>query len=167
MDTALELIITVYHDPHQAETVLKELRHQAGDDTFKIKDAAVITKDPNGRPHINDMDDVKPQHGALFGAITGAVIGLMGGPAGAVVGAAAGAATGAATAAALDMGFSDDQLKDLQASMPADSSALVLLVEHTWVEKLMRQMEKDRGTTFRHQIDPAVVSEYEREAARR
>ena len=124
MNTALELIISVYRDPKQAEAVLKELRHEAGGKTFKIQDAAVIVKDKDGHAHIKDREDVEPKHGALFGAITGAVVGLLGGPGGAVVGAVAGAATGAATAAALDMGFSNDQLKDLQASMPANSSAL-------------------------------------------
>ncbi len=167
MDAALELIISVYNAPDEAEAVLKGLRHQAGDKTFKIKEAAVITRDMNGHAHIQDTGDVKASHGAVFGAITGALIGLAGGPAGAVVGAVAGAATGGATAAVVDMGFSKEQLKELKASMPAGSSALVALVEHTWVEKLVHEMEKQHGTMFRHTVDQALVDEYERQAARR
>jgi uncharacterized membrane protein len=166
MDAALELIISVYNAPDQAEAVLKDLRHRAGDKTFKIKEAAVITRDMNGHAHIKDTGDVKAAHGAVFGAITGALIGLAGGPAGAVVGAVAGAATGGATAAVVDMGFSKEQLKELKASMPAGSSALVALVEHTWVEKLVHEMEKQHGTIFRHTVDQALVDEYERQAAR-
>jgi uncharacterized membrane protein len=167
MDTAMELVITVYRDVEKAGMVLRDLRQTEGDSTFKIKDAAVIVKDEKGHAHIKDSEDVPAGHGALFGAVTGAVVGLLGGPAGAVVGAVAGAATGGAAAKVLDMGFPDDQLKDLQASMAANSSALLVLVEHTWVEKLMREMEKQPGTSFRHEINPAVVNEYEHEAARR
>jgi uncharacterized membrane protein len=167
MDKALELIISVYNDPDQAKATLKALRHEAGHDTFKIKDAAVITKDKEGHAHIHDSEDVKPGHGALFGAITGAVVGMMAGPAGVVVGAAAGAATGGVTAKALDFGFPDEQLKAIRAGLAPNSSALVVLVEHTWAEKLVHEMEKSTGKLYRHAVDPALVDEYEREALRR
>jgi uncharacterized membrane protein len=167
MVKALELVVSVYNDPHQAKASLKALHQTAGDNTFKIKDAAVITKDKNGHAHIHDSEDVKPGHGALFGAITGALVGLLGGPAGVVVGAVAGAATGGATAKALDFGFADDQLKALKAGLSADSSALVVLVEHTWAEKLVHEMEKAHGTLYRHAVDPTLIAEYEREAMRR
>jgi uncharacterized membrane protein len=94
-------------------------------------------------------------------------VGMLGGPVGVVVGAVAGAATGGATAKALDFGFPDDELKALKADLAPNSSALVVLVEHTWVEKLVHAMDKSNGKLYRHAIDPALVDEYEREALQR
>src|SRR5690242_7711551 len=115
MDTPLELIISVFEGKDQAKQALKEVRRATDDGAFKIKDAAVIVKDENGHVHSDDKEDVSAGEGALFGAVTGALIGLFGGPVGVVAGAVAGAATGGVTAALVDMGFNDDQLKELQA----------------------------------------------------
>jgi uncharacterized membrane protein len=154
MYAPLELIITVYKDPKLARQVLDDLRRSTHDDNFDLKNAAVLVKDANARVHVDETEDVKPGRGALFGAITGGLIGLLAGPAGAVAGALAGAATGGVTAAVVDMGFSDDQLAELKASMPANSSALVALIEHRWVEKLVNQLESRQGKLFRHELAP-------------
>jgi len=156
MDTPLELIISVFDTHEQAEHALTEVKRVTKEGAFKIKDAAVIVKDAKGHAHLDDKQDVGAGEGALFGAVTGALLGLVGGPATAVVGAVAGAATGGVTAALLDMGFSNDQLKDFQTSLPNNSSALVVLIEHVWVEKLARQLEADHGRLIRHALDPQL-----------
>ncbi len=152
MDAPLELIVSVYNDPKQARQVLDDLKKIGRDGNFQIKNAAVIVKDEKGRVHVDETEDVKAGKGALFGAITGGLIGLLAGPAGAVAGALVGAATGGITASVVDMGFSDDQLADLRASMPANSSALVTLIEHSWVEKLVDELENRQGKIFRHEV---------------
>jgi uncharacterized membrane protein len=101
---------------------------------------------------MDDSQDVGAGKGALFGAIIGGLVGLLAGPAGAITGALAGAATGGVTASVVDMGFSDDQLAELQASMPANSSALVTLNEHVWVSKLVDELESRQGKLFRHEV---------------
>jgi uncharacterized membrane protein len=110
---------------------------------------------------VEETEDVGPGRGALFGAITGGLIGLLAGPAGAITGALAGAATGGATAAIVDMGFSNDQLAELRASMPANSSALVSLSEHTWVPKLVEELESRQGKLFRHDVSPDLYDQYD------
>jgi uncharacterized membrane protein len=161
MDTPLELIVSVYNDRLMAGTVLSQLKKMDDDGSLDIRNAAMLIKDEDGHLHLKDEEDVGTGAGALFGAITGGLIGLLGGPAGAIVGAVAGAATGGAAAAIIDMGFSNDQLKELQASMPAGSSALVVLVEHKWIEKLVGELEKNRGKLFRHELNPSTISMYE------
>ena len=161
MDTPLELIVSVYNDPNTAGDVLSQLKKLADDNALEIRNAAVVVKDENGHVHLKDDEDVGAGAGALFGAVTGGLIGLLGGPAGAIVGAVAGAATGGAAAAIIDMGFSNDQLKELQASMPAGSSALIVLVEHKWIESLVTTLEKNRGKLFRHELNPSTISQYE------
>jgi uncharacterized membrane protein len=162
MKNPLELIITVYSDPDMAGKVLDRLEETTKKHDFKISDAAVLVKDEKGKVHLHDSQDVGPGAGALFGAITGGLIGLLGGPAGAVVGAVAGAATGGVTASLVDMGFSNDQLTDLETSMPPRSSALVALVEHTWVDRLVKELQAEHGRTFRHEVDPFVANRFNR-----
>jgi uncharacterized membrane protein len=167
MAAPLELIISVYNRPDQARRVLDDLRRSVQDGHLEIKDTAVLVKDERGRMQLDDNQDVTPGQGALFGAITGGLIGLLGGPVGAVAGAVAGAATGGISAALIDMGFSDDQLKELQASMPAGSSALVTLIEHAWIEKLVDQLGRERSTLFRHGLNPLTVDQYNTQTRRR
>ena len=166
MDAPLELIVSVYNDEHAAGEVLDRLKRLADDKTIEIHNAAVLVKDEDAHVHIKEDDDVGAGAGALFGAITGGLIGLLGGPGGAIVGAVAGAATGGAAASIIDMGFSNDQLKELQASMPANSSALIVLVEHSWIEKLVKELEKNRGKLFRHTLSPETVNQYDFDVAR-
>jgi uncharacterized membrane protein len=161
MDTPLELIVSVYNSQGTASDVLAQLKKMADDKYLEIRNAAVLVKDEDGHVHLKDDEDVGAGAGALFGAITGGLIGLLGGPAGAVVGAVAGAATGGVTASIIDMGYSNDQLKELQASMPANSSALIVLVQHKWIEDLVKELEKSRGKLFRHELTPATLNQYD------
>ncbi len=162
MNAPLELVVSVFDDERTAEQVLRELKRTAKDGNLEIKDAAVIVKDERGNVRIRDTEDVGAGRGALFGAITGGLIGLLAGPAGAVAGAVAGAATGGATAAIVDMGFSNDQLEELRASMAPHSSALVTLIEHTWIEKLVNALDRRRGKLFRHEVTPGLADQYNR-----
>jgi uncharacterized membrane protein len=167
MAAPLELIVSVYNEPDQARRMLTDIRHSIQNGHLEIKDAAVLVKDERGQVHIDDTQDVTPRRGALLGAITGGLIGLLAGPAGAVAGALAGAATGGVSATLIDMGFSNDQLKELQLSMPAGSSALVLLLEHTWIEKLVDELGRQRSTLFRHGLNPLLVDQYNSQSQRR
>lgn len=160
MDAPLELIVSVYRGADRAGQVLADLRRSVTDDDFEIKNAAVVAKDRDGKVQLRDSEDVDAGRGALFGAITGALIGLIAGPGGAVAGALAGAATGGLAASVVDMGFTNDQLRELQASMPADSSALVLLIEHTWVERLVGELEQRQGKLFRHEVAPDTLDQF-------
>ncbi len=158
MDTPQELIISVYDSPTQAEQELTAIKQVTKDGAFEIKNAAVLVKDHKGHVHTDDKQDVEAGEGALFGAVVGGLIGLVGGPAGVVAGAVAGAATGGVSAGLIDMGFSHDQLKELQASLPVNSSALVVLIEHVWVEKLSRHLEGRQGRLFRQSLKTPVVT---------
>jgi uncharacterized membrane protein len=99
-------------------------------------DAATLVKYSHGSYEIKDTQDVDARHGAYFGVISGALIGLTAGPAGALIGSVAGAATGAASASLIDFGFPNEDLEALGDRLAPGSSALVVLVEHTWLDKL-------------------------------
>ena len=161
MDAPLELIVSVYDDERTAEQALADLKRVAKDGNLELKEAALLVKDGRGKVRMHETQDVGAGRGALFGAITGALIGLLAGPAGAVAGAVAGAATGGVTAAVVDMGFTKDQLEELRMSLPPGSSALVALIEHKWVEKLVKELERRRGKLFRHELAPDLADQFE------
>jgi uncharacterized membrane protein len=158
MNAPIELVILAFSGEARAEDVLKSLKQLRSDDDFKLLNAAVLVKDRQGRTTISETADMGAGGGALFGAITGALIGLLGGPAGAIVGATAGAVTGAVTAHAVDVGFSSEQLKAFQDSLPPGSSAIITLVEHTWVEKAVEVFQRYQGKLLRQPVNEDLVS---------
>jgi len=102
---------------------------------------------------------VDTRHGAYFGVISGALIGLIGGgPAGMLIGSVAGAATGAASASMIDLGFPKADLQALDEQLAPGSSALVVLVEETWLDKLDAALASFEGHSTRRSLDDCMPS---------
>jgi uncharacterized membrane protein len=119
--------------------VVKDL-HSAG--VVGTYDAAVVTKDPDGKVHEN-KDELPTRHGAWGGAAVGAVIGLLFPPA--LIGTAAlGAAVGG-VGGHLWRGMSRADVKELGELIDAGQAALLVVGEskvQQAVEKAARRAEK-------------------------
>lgn len=101
--------------------VVKEL-HSA--DVVGTYDAAVISKDPSGKVHVN-KDEMATRHGGWGGAAAGAVVGILFPPAilgSALVGAAIGGVGGH-----LWRGISRSDVKELGELIDAGEAALVVV----------------------------------------
>src|SRR6266511_2441580 len=131
-----ELVVMMFDDEDAASAAYAALRRLEQNGGIAILDAATLVKHGDGTSEIKDTQDVDTRHGAYFGVISGALIGLLGGPAGALIGSVAGAATGAASASMIDLGFPKADLQALDDQLAPGSSALVVLVEATWLDKL-------------------------------
>ena len=91
-------------------------------------DASVVTKDPDGKVHVN-KDETSTRHGAWGGAAVGAVVGILFPPsiiAGAAVGAAVGGVGGH-----LWKGMSRSDVKEFGDIIDAGQAALVIVGEST------------------------------------
>jgi uncharacterized membrane protein len=121
--------------------------------------AAVLSKDQDGETSLKETEDVDSKHGALFGAIAGGLIGMLAGTPGAMVGAAAGALTGGVTAHEMDMGFSDRFLEELQGGLRPGSSALLVLVEHRWVDRVLHALARFKGREFWHPLTDEITAQ--------
>ena len=122
-------------------------------------DAAVITKDDNGKVHAN-KDETTTRHGAWGGAGVGALIGILFPPSiigSAIVGAAVGGVSGH-----LWKGMSRADVKEFGDVIDSGEAALVIVGETTieaYLEKaelkaqkrVAKELELDKG-----QIDAAV-----------
>lgn len=154
----VELVIAAFSDEEKADAALKSLRELQREDIVQILNAAVLVKNQKGRTRVHETQDVGAGGGAVFGAIVGALVGLLGGPAGAIVGAVAGAATGGVAASQIDMGFAEDALAEFKAAMPPGSSAIIALVYHEWVDRLVEALE-DLGAELYRQALAAELAE--------
>jgi uncharacterized membrane protein len=87
------------------------------------------------------------------------LIGLLAGPGGAIIGALTGAGAGGAAGRWIDEGFSDKFLANLQQYLQPGSSALVLLMEHEWVQKAAEAMAGQEGIVFQQTITDTLVKD--------
>jgi uncharacterized membrane protein len=155
----VELIVAAFNDEQEAKATLKVLKQLEKEEVIFLVNAAVLTKNDKGNVSIKETQDVKAGKGALFGAVAGGLIGLLGGPAGVVVGAAAGAATGGVAANKIDMGFPDDALKELQETLTPGSSAILALIQHEWVDRVVEELENAGAALFRQTLKEEIASQ--------
>jgi uncharacterized membrane protein len=136
--------------------IVKDL-HAAG--AVGTYDASVVTKDPDGKVHVN-KDETSTRHGAWGGAAVGAVVGILFPPS-IVVGAAVGAAVGGA-GGHLWKGMSRADVKEFGDIIDAGQAALVIVGESTIedaIEKAGLKAEKHAGKELNvssKDIDTAV-----------
>ena len=105
--------------------IVKDLHAEKAVGTY---DAAVVTKDVNGKVHVN-KDETATRHGAWGGAAVGAVVGILFPPsiiAGAVVGATVGGVGGH-----LWKGMSRSDVKEFGDIIDTGEAALVIVGEST------------------------------------
>jgi uncharacterized membrane protein len=150
MNTSTELLVLAFAEEITAQKAMQALQRLVEEGQVSLRNAAVLVKNKEGRISAKEMGDIGLKQGALFGAIVGGLIGLVGGPVGAVVGAVAGATTGGVAAHAIDLGFPDDYLTDLQASLQPGSSALIVLAEKNWIDKIIQGLAQFDGHIIRH-----------------
>jgi uncharacterized membrane protein len=157
MSAPLELLVAAFDGESAAETALKQLKEMQKDGVVSVVNAAVLVKTKSGHAHIKETEDVRAGAGAVFGAIVGGLVGLIGGPAGVIVGAAAGAATGGMAAHKIDMGFTNKNLEQMQALLPAGSSAIIAIVTLDWVERVSQALEKLDARLVRQSLHEDVL----------
>lgn len=148
----VEFTVITFDNENTADEALKELRQLQKDEIVKVLNAAVIVKDKQGKISIKETENVDAKHGALFGAITGGLIGLVSGAPGVIVGAVAGAGTGGVAAQLIDLGFPKEYLRDLQDNLRPGTSALVTLVEPTWIDRMVKELADLGGRLFRYTL---------------
>lgn len=134
-DVPVQLIVAAFQDETTAKQALKALKEAQKEKLVKIENAAVLRKDEKGKLHIQETADMGGKKGAVLGGVAGAAIGLIAGPL-LVVPAAVGALVGGLAAKLRDSGFSNARLETLGQGLKPGTSAIVAVVEHTWVAQV-------------------------------
>lgn len=153
----LSMVAKIFEHADGAAETLKFVRQLHGEGIIKLRNAAVLVKDVDGRARIHETADLDAPRGAIFGAITGGLIGLLGGPIGAVVGAVAGAGTGGIAADRIDTGFPNNYLRQFQARLQPGGSALIVLVEHEWSKHIAELLGTIEGVLLQHELTDEAI----------
>jgi uncharacterized membrane protein len=141
--------------------LVKGLHSQGAVGTY---DAAVITKDDDGKVHVN-KDETSTRHGAWGGAGVGALVGILFPPSiigTAIVGAAIGGVSGH-----LWKGMSRADVKEFGDMIDAGEAALVIVGEtkiEGYLEKL--QLKATKRATKELELDKGKIDEAVRAAAK-
>jgi uncharacterized membrane protein len=160
-DIPVEVIVAAFQDQDAAEAALKELKEAKKEHLIKIQDAAVLRMDEKGKVHIKEVHDVGGAKGAVAGGLLGAGIALLGGPAGLILAGATGALVGGLAAKKLDFGLDNERLKKLGSSLKPGSSAIVAIIEHTWVEELEMALAEAGADVMTEALSADIAAQLE------
>jgi uncharacterized membrane protein len=159
-EVPVQLIVAAFDDEKAADEALKALKQAKRERLIGIQNAAVLRKDAKGKLHIRETADMGGGKGAVIGGVAGAAIGLLAGPL-LVVPAAVGALVGGLAAKLRDTGFPDDRLKQLGEGLKPESSAILAVVEHRWVDEIRREMEEIGADMMIEELKADIANQLE------
>lgn len=160
-EVPVELMVAAFQDEQGAEDALKELKEAKKEHLIKIQDAAVMRKDEKGKVHIKETEDVGGGRGAIAGGILGVAIAALTGPAGIILAGLTGALVGGIAARNIDMGIDNERLKKLADSLKPGTSAIVAIVEHTWVADLEAEMQAAGADVLTEELSAEIAAQLE------
>src|SRR5215217_9229920 len=156
-DVPVQIVVAAFKDEATADQALRDLKELQSEKQIKIRDAAVLRKDAAGKLHVKETEDMGGGKGAVIGGVTGGVIGLLAGPVGLAVG--LGAVIGGLAAKMRDSGFNDERLKRLGEGLTPGSSAIVAVIEHTWVADVERAMYEAGADVVTEQLSADIAKQ--------
>jgi uncharacterized membrane protein len=118
-----QLIVITFDNPDDAGNALKSLRQIEKSGRLKLVDTAVIVKDAEGKTHVKNEVSSGTETGAVIGGILGPFLFFAFPIAGIAIGAGAGALVGKL----FDTGVDQKFVKDVQAALEPNHSALFLV----------------------------------------
>ena len=159
-DNPVQLVVAAFKDEDSAKEALMELKQAQKEMLIKIENAAVLRKDEKGKLHIKETRDMGGGKGAVLGGVGGAAIGLIAGPA-LVVPVAVGALFGGLAAKLRDSGFSNQRLEALGEGLQPGTSAIVAVVEHTWVAQVEEALAEAEADVITAEIQADIAQQLE------
>jgi uncharacterized membrane protein len=140
------LVVISFDSPDEAEKVLESLRGQTQYGNISFKDTAVVSKDADGKVHV----DNQVSHGTMTATGVGALLGLLlGGLVFPLAGVLIGAGGGALIGRFMDLGVDGKFVKEVSESLQPGTSALFVLV-HDANPDVVRAIFKDHPGKVLH-----------------
>jgi uncharacterized membrane protein len=135
---------------------LKDLERRG---LLSLDDAAVIVRDENGKYKVHGQMDRGVKIGAVGGGLIGLLLASIFFPIGGIIlGALAGAGIGASANIGIDKKF----IKDVQAAMPENSSAVIIYARHGDPAAVRGALEPFHGTILQTSLDTDAEEALER-----
>lgn len=147
-----DLVVMSFNSVEAAEAVRDTVRQLQKSGMITLSDAAVISKDADGKINVSSEVSRETKVGAGVGAVLGAVLGFAFPIAGIVLGTAGGAAVGALVGNGVDRKF----VEDVQNSLTPGSSALFLVIRSGDAAALRGALEPHQGTLIQTTLDTSL-----------
>ena len=145
-----DLIAVAYPDKSTAEEVRARLLQLTAEHVIELEDAVIVDRDEKGRVKLHQVHNPAAR-GAMGGALWGGLIGfLFLAP---LLGMAIGAAAGGASGALVDVGVSDDFMRELGQKLPTGGAALIVLVRKVTPDKVLPQISQYGGEVLQTSLD--------------
>ena len=156
-----ELIVVGFENPEEADRILLKLKKSKSEHLIDLEDAVVVIRDDRGEVHLKQSINFTTGGAttgflSLSGGLWGGLIGLMflHPIAGFIVGSALGVGASALSGSLSDYGINDDFIQSLGQTIPADSSALFILVREAQPEKVLAEFTGTTGKVLRTSLSP-------------
>ncbi|HEY7347350.1 MAG TPA: DUF1269 domain-containing protein [Ktedonobacterales bacterium] len=151
------LVVIAYPDVNRAEQVLETLGQMRTAQLIDLDDAVYVTKDASGKVKLHqavNLTGAGAGYGALWGGLWGLLLGalILQPIAGAAIGAGVGAGTGAVAGSLSDYGIDDNFMKQLGATLTANSSAIFVLVRRVTADKVIPEVSKYGGKVLQSSL---------------
>lgn len=149
------LIVLKFDNADEAGKVRQALRELEQGGQLTINDAAVVSKDAEGKVHVrNELES-----GITTGAIGGGVIGLILGAMFPIAGLAIGAAGGALIGKLLDTGVDNKFVKEVTAALTPNTSALFVALKDGDPNVALAVLRPFQGTLYHTTLSSELEQE--------
>lgn len=139
-----QLIVITFDNPDDAGKALKSLRQIEKSHRLHLVDTAVIVKDAEGKAHVKNEVSSGTETGAVVGGILGPFL-MFAFP---VAGIAIGAGAGALVGKLFDTGVDQKFVKDVQAALQPNQSALFLVGDSADPNAAMAALRPYQGQVY-------------------
>lgn len=157
-DSPIQVIVAAFNSPDGASLVMDQIKEGKREGLIGILDAAVVVKNAEGKLKITDAKR-RSRKGLMTGGIVGGLVGLVLAPPAVAIaagGGALGALVGKLRSAPLKA-----EMKDLGSALQPNTSAIIAVIEHTWVEKLEAAFAAAGAQILRETLKADIAAQLE------
>lgn len=154
-----DLVVVGFDSVEEADKVLLKLASLRKEYLVDLEDAVVVIRDSDGKIHLKqslNLPALGAASGLLSGALWGGLVGLLflNPLAGIAIGGLAGAGAGALSGSLSDYGIDDAFITSVGETIPANSSALFVLVRKVQPEKVLAEFHGLKGRIIKTSLSP-------------
>lgn len=159
----IQMIAIGFKEPEFHGRILRELRDVSEKDIVRVIDLIFVWKDEEGNVTEMEASDLSEEERIRFGAVVGALVGFG---ARGEEGARLGAEVGAMAMAENEYGVSEEEIREVADSIPVNSAAALLLIEHRWAIRFKEAIRDAGGFLLASgMLTPEVLALYGAELA--
>jgi uncharacterized membrane protein len=133
------IVVLAFQGKDTAQKVVNDARNAGALEGFRVVTEALADRDEKGKLDVHQTG--RGGVGAGIGAVAGGALSLLAGPVGLLGMVVAGATVGGVAGHFLGREIPMDDLRKVAEALPADSSALLLLLEDREAEKALKAVE--------------------------